>query len=320
MLNVRLALDTAPTTLHSGFLIAQAKGWYQEADITLTLLDPTLDNYYTSPLKKLLNNEANLALAPSEGIISYQHLREPKPMVAIASVLQQNPFSLATFQTSGLSRPANLDGKVYGSHGARFESPVVQQLIRNDGGYGFIRTTPTTPLVLRDEFAAGHFHFARINRIWDGLHFELSGRALHYFSPEDYDIPYGYCPVLGAMSPTLDEYQIEITQFLAITKYAFEWCCKHPEEAADILSKKGLASEKNPALILKSLTVLPEYMLDPSGEWGIMEESRWINYLEWMNHNSIIKDMDYQFTIAGDYAPSNYFTNDYGNIGHRLTL
>lgn len=48
-----------------------------------------------------------------------------------------------TLKSSGIDRPAQLDGKNYASYGARFEGRIVQQMIKNDGGKGeFLESTP----------------------------------------------------------------------------------------------------------------------------------------------------------------------------------
>jgi hypothetical protein len=61
--------------------------------------------------------------------------RAPRP--------QDSTSAIVTLASSGITRPAQLDGKTYASYGARFEGRIVQQLIRNDGGAGdFKESTP----------------------------------------------------------------------------------------------------------------------------------------------------------------------------------
>lgn len=56
---------------------------------------------------------------------------------------QDSTSAIVTLASSGIARPAQLDGKTYASYGARFEGRIVQQLIRNDGGKGdFLESTP----------------------------------------------------------------------------------------------------------------------------------------------------------------------------------
>lgn len=44
--------------------------------------------------------------------------------------------AIVTTRSSGIDRPKLLDGKNYGSYGARYEGRIVQKMIQNDGGKG----------------------------------------------------------------------------------------------------------------------------------------------------------------------------------------
>jgi len=55
---------------------------------------------------------------------------------AIAAILQDDTSAIVTLKSSGLDRPAKLDGRTYASYGARYEGRIVQRMIQNDGGTG----------------------------------------------------------------------------------------------------------------------------------------------------------------------------------------
>ena len=62
--------------------------------------------------------------------------------MAVLSI-QRSTSAIVTLTSSGLSRPRDLDGKVYASYAARFEGRIVQRMIQNDGGKGeFEERTP----------------------------------------------------------------------------------------------------------------------------------------------------------------------------------
>jgi ABC-type nitrate/sulfonate/bicarbonate transport system substrate-binding protein len=44
--------------------------------------------------------------------------------------------AIVTLKSSGIEAPKQLDGKKYASYEGRFEMPIIQQLIRDDGGKG----------------------------------------------------------------------------------------------------------------------------------------------------------------------------------------
>ncbi len=55
---------------------------------------------------------------------------------AVAAILQDDTSAIVTLKSSGLDRPAKLDGRTYASYGARYEGRIVQRMIQNDGGAG----------------------------------------------------------------------------------------------------------------------------------------------------------------------------------------
>jgi ABC-type nitrate/sulfonate/bicarbonate transport system substrate-binding protein len=135
---VAVALDWTPNTNHAGFYIAKAKGWYAEAGLDVVLLSPHADDYKETPASKLLSGAATFALTPSETVVSFHTNRAaPKPkLVAVAAALQTSASAIVTLKSSGIERPAQLDGKRYASYAARYEGRIVQQMIKNDGGQG----------------------------------------------------------------------------------------------------------------------------------------------------------------------------------------
>jgi NitT/TauT family transport system substrate-binding protein len=57
-------------------------------------------------------------------------------LVAVAALLQTQTSAIVTLKSSNIDSPKKLDGKRYASYEGRFEMPIVQQLIRDDGGEG----------------------------------------------------------------------------------------------------------------------------------------------------------------------------------------
>ena len=65
---------------------------------------------------------------------------------------QDSGHAIVTLKSSGITRPAQLDGKVYASYAARYEGRIVAKLIQADGGTGtFTESTP--PMLARAALA-----------------------------------------------------------------------------------------------------------------------------------------------------------------------
>jgi hypothetical protein len=78
---VTVALDWTPNTNHAGFLVAKAKGMYSERGLNVSFLSPHKDNYSTTPASKLLAGVADLAICPSETVISHNTPPRTSPLL-----------------------------------------------------------------------------------------------------------------------------------------------------------------------------------------------------------------------------------------------
>eukprot|EP00854_Cymbomonas_tetramitiformis_P029918 gene29918-37339_t len=158
MKEIVVALDWTPNTNHTGFYVAKAKGYYQANGLKVRILGANEEDYrgsyseggdgesYATPCGKVAAKTATFALNSPEGIIGWN---SPPPgtnrpgLKAVAAVLQSQTSAIVTLSKSDIPRPAELDGKVYASYAARYESRIVQQMIKNDGGKGeFSEITP----------------------------------------------------------------------------------------------------------------------------------------------------------------------------------
>ncbi|HKL16152.1 MAG TPA: ABC transporter substrate-binding protein, partial [Balneolaceae bacterium] len=191
MKKLRLALDWTPNTNHTGFFVAREKGFYKDAGIELDIQSPLDDNYSTTPAKKLELGDTDLAIAPTESLISYRTKAKPFAMRAIAALLQEDASAIATLESSGTSRPKELDEKSYASYGARYEDQIVKQMIQNDGGKGVLECHYPDKLGIWNTLVDATYDATWIFTAWEGVEAEKRGIELTTFRLGDYGIPYG---------------------------------------------------------------------------------------------------------------------------------
>ena len=139
MTQLTLALDWTPNINHIGFFVALENGLYHEHGLEVLIHDPSEDNYQITPAKKVEIGEADLALCPTESIISYRRKSRPFSLLGIAAIFQQDLSAIAVQAGMDIISPKDLDGLSYASYRARYEDEIVRQLIKNDGGKGDIR-------------------------------------------------------------------------------------------------------------------------------------------------------------------------------------
>jgi ABC-type nitrate/sulfonate/bicarbonate transport system substrate-binding protein len=146
MRTLTVALDWTPNTNHTGLYVAKAKGWFAEAGLDVLLKSPLdfegsysgelntdAEKDFPTPCGKVAAGAADFAMNSPEGCIGWN---TPPPgsarpkLRAVAAMLQAQTSAIVTLKSSGLDRPAKLDGKVYASYAARYEGRIVQKLLQ----------------------------------------------------------------------------------------------------------------------------------------------------------------------------------------------
>ncbi|MFC7176633.1 ABC transporter substrate-binding protein [Halosegnis marinus] len=228
-MDVTVALDWTPNTNHAGFYVAADRGAYADAGLDVTLESPALDGYERTPARKVAEGEADFAVAPSESAVSYATLDRHDSLVAVAALVQGDTSAVAVLADSDIERPRDLDGATYASYGARFEDHIVAQLIRNDGGEGTFETVEPEMLGVPNTLLDGDADATWVFMPWEGVRARRDGIDLRGFGLSEYDVPYGYTPVLLAHPDTLDEHGDAVREFLAATAEGYEAAAADPE-------------------------------------------------------------------------------------------
>lgn len=308
--SIRLALDWTPTTNHTGFYVALAQGLYQKAGLKVDIVSPDLDKYQTTPARRLANREVDLAIAPSESIISFHTTTPAVPLVAIAAVLSRDASAIVTLAQSGIDRPAQLDGKVYGSYGARFEDDLVRQMIRNDGGRGVMATHKPARLSLWHALLTNEIDATWIFLPWEGVEADLDKVKLNRFLLDDFEIPYGYSPVLATRQELIDQKPDVLQRFMEASVTGFQFAVAQPDEAARLLIEtSGHPTLADHGFVELSQQMASGYYLDTAGNWGRMRREVWTQFVHYLIRHRMIVDREGELVMHLDV--DNLFTNQF---------
>ena len=286
----RIALDWTPNTLHAGLYVARAKGWFSEAGLSqIEFVSPEIDQYKKTPAARLNEEEVEIAIAPSESVVSYQTLPEKNKLVAVAAVAQRDSSAIVTLKGSNIDRPSRLDGKVYASYGARFEDHIVRQMIRNDGGNGHLDIINPPMLGIFNTLQKGEADATWVFMPWEGVEAQRKGLQLNAFRMGDYDIPYGYTPVMLAHPDHLQMEKASFQAFLKASARGYRFAAQNPEAAAALLqSESGHPECQNLDFLTESMEALAPFLLREDGRWGLMDPARWTAFAQWLRQQDIL--------------------------------
>lgn len=292
-ITIRLALDWTPNTNHTGFYVALAREFYLDAGLVVDIISPDVDDYKTTPARRVASRQAEFGIAPSESIISYRTTELSVPLVAVAAVLARDASAIVTLEDSGIERPRQLDGRRYASYDARFEDHIVRQMIRNDGGKSDIEIITPPMLGIWNTLLEGKAEATWVFMPWEGVEARRNGIGLHTFRMEDYGIPYGYSPVLLAHDIFVQENPKIVENFLTASRRGFEWAEAHPEEAAGLLIETARhPSLKDRDFVLESQHYITPYYREKDKPWGYMRPDKWKRFLQWLKDEKILTDRD----------------------------
>ncbi len=280
MKTLKLALDWTPNTNHIGFFVAQELGFYEELGLKVVLLNPEDDNYTLTPAKKVEMGVAYMALCPLESIISYQTKQQPFNAVAIATLFQEDLSEIVVLDDSPIQRPKELDGHSYASYKARYEDEIVRQMIVNDGGKGDIELVYPDKLGIWETLLSKKYDATWIFSNWEGVQARGKGIKLRGFRLADYDIPYGYSPVIMASKKKVDYAPSIYRAFVEATKQGFLYAKHQPEEAVAILQPHVAKQDRDIDLLTSQLETIPAYGEDRN--WGRIESDRVEQFLNWL--------------------------------------
>lgn len=303
---VRLALDWTPNTNHTGFFAAEANGWYAGAGVDLEILP------YASTTP-----EALIAAGQAECGISFQDAltfaaTAGAPVVSVMAILQHTAQEVAVLASSDITRPRDLDGRIYAGFGYPNEEPTLSSIIKADGGSGTF-TTVTLDTAAYDALYAKRADFVITFAAWEGIEAAERGIELRTFAFGDYGFPDFYQVVLACDRDWLAAEPDLARAFVGATVRGFELAAADPAAAAALLvSENPGIFDGNPELPALSQRFLADggYLVDEDGVVGRQTLAKWDGYSGFLYEQGLLAGPNGEpLSSAPDFE--SLFTNDF---------
>jgi ABC-type nitrate/sulfonate/bicarbonate transport system substrate-binding protein len=302
---ITFALDWVPNTNHTGFYVADARGYYEEAGIRLEILP--YNN--VSPDTLVGSGEANFGI--SFGTSIPFSVPAGLPIASVMPITQQPIGALVYLNGGEIARPADLDGKTYAGFGAPYEVPIITEVIKADGGRGEFENV-TLNTFAYEAVLSGDADFAWAFVTWEGVDYEMRGEDFGEFHFGDYGFPNWYEVVLMGNTEWMSANADLARGFVQASKRGFEDVIADPEGTADVLVEQNPDSlGESQELARASSTLLAEnYMLDADGNFGTQTLELWTEFPSFLYGLGLLVDANGDaLTAEPDY--STFFTNDY---------
>lgn len=296
---ITLCLDWTPNTNHTGFYVADKLGYYEEAGIKLTIVQPPENNaeMITS------TGQSHFGISAQDSLAANFASDEPLNITTVATILQHNTSGIIS---RDCATPKDLEGKRYSTWDSPTDKAIIKRVMENDGG-DFSKVT-LIPNVISNEAMAlknNDTDAVWIYYAWSGINAELSGIDFEYFDFGELDSVFDfYTPVIIANNDFLKNDPKAAKAFLAATAKGYEYAIENPETAAHILIKGDttgslIGSEE---LVIESQKWISEKYIDDADSWGVIDPQRWDSFYTWLSDEDLVEK---------PIAPGTGFTNDY---------
>lgn len=294
---VSIALDWTLNTNHIGLVVAQQKGFFDEAGLQVDIL-PYSDSASTALLAA---GAVDFAYMTSLGFMSAK--AGGADITALWVTMQREAGRLVyNSENPDITRPADLAGKTYAGFGSAWEDALISTMIRNDGGAPEYDTV-TLGTGAYEALATGAVDFTLEVATWEGVNSELLNRKQAHFTYADYGVPDQQGGYIGTQSGMVTDEPDTVRAFMTATQRGYEWAAENPAEAAQILIDNG--DFPNEDLVRGSMRVIDEggYLTDGTTPVGQIDAQRFSTMAQFLYDSGVLRDADGQpLTWPGDVS------------------
>ena len=273
---VTLILDWYPNADHAGIYGAVSQGEFANAGLAVSVQTgaTTTDQIPLVAAGKVdfaVTYEPDLLLARAQGT----------PVQAVFALVQQPLNCLIALRSSGITHPAQLQGKKVGTSGTPGDTAILNSVVRADGGDPAKVTNINVGFNLVqallggkvDAIAGGYWN-------WEAVQIALEGQPVNVMRLNAWGVPDYDELVLIASEGTVQKDPGLIQAFDAALASGTRYAAAHPDAALQaLLTANPSLSRPLVQQSLKDLT--PAWNASGKG-YGYMDPTQWTAYAAWM--------------------------------------
>jgi NitT/TauT family transport system substrate-binding protein len=226
---LRMQLSWLPQAQFAGFLVADAKGYYDEAGLDVSILPggPNVNN-----IQQLVSGEADLAVDRVSTL--FQSRDKGVPIKGIAEFDQESGFWLVGKKSEGINAPEDLEGKkvgIFADNEFEYNAMLDEMGIDKGAVKTFFQGFTMEPW-LNDEYPVAQVtSWNELQTIYES---GVSEDDLTIFKPTDYGVGVLHGAIL-ANEDIINSDPAALTAFVEATMKGWTFAFENPEEAIDIV-------------------------------------------------------------------------------------
>ncbi len=262
---VRISLDYSANVDYLGIYAAINQGYFAQQGI-----DPVIIPYANTPAEPLIQSgKTDLGITyPPDVIINRAHGLKYK---AVAALVAGNTTALAVLASSKYTRPAQLNGLLYGGFGVSSDPPIISAILHADGVAkpDFKQVVLDTDVI--DALSKNRVQYTAVFGGIDDVTAALQGIKLRTFPYKDYLGAGGNYPnaVFAASDTEIAQNGDALRRTLKALAEGYEFAAHNPAAAEQILIKDNpTALAHSQKIVVATGNATAPTFLDSSGVWG----------------------------------------------------
>lgn len=280
---VSVALDWFPWSNHSGLYIARERGYYADEGLDVDIFTP---GDPSTVLQTVASGRDDFGISyETEVLVARQ---QEVPVVSIMALVQHPLNSVMALQSSGISEPADLVGKKVGSPGIPSDEPLLDTMLKSQGhslsdvemvNVGF----DLVPALISEEVDA------IVGAYWvhESISAENQGYPVNIMRMEQYGVPDFYELVMVANQQKIAQDPDLVQRFVRATIRGYQDAIADPQAAVELLAQ--VRPEVDLSIEKPGVEKLaPLWKPDGGQTFGWQEESRWVDFAQWMQQNGLL--------------------------------
>lgn len=280
---VTVILDYVPNTNHTGMYTALKRGYYEKEGLDVEIVEPT--DGATATL--VAQQKGTFGISYQEDVTIAKTSEDPLPIKAVAAIIQHNTSGFVSLKDSGITSPADFEGKTYAGWAGPGESAVLEACMKR-AGTDFSKLNMVTSDGSGFEALGKSCDLMWFFEGWDCVMAEMNNVKLNYMECRKLDerLDY-YTPVIITSDDVIKSDPEMVTAFLRATAKGYADVIKDPDGCAEILS--SYAPDYDLEMLKKSQEYLADKFMEDTDTWGVMKDSIWDNYSSFLKEYGVIK-------------------------------
>lgn len=286
---LKVVLDWFPNTNHTGYLLAQKRGWFRDADLEVEIQG---DVHGVMEL-----HGADFVCGPEISMLDC--LERGVPLVGVAVMTQKCDSGIVSLKEAGITSPRKLEGKRLTHWSPEWFHKAIRRVVEKDGGdydkINLVNLDVGDIVATLGDVADATWVYEN----WENQVLLEAGKEINYFNLGDIDPIFDFCaPAMAATAQVLEEKPEAVRRFLKTLDLAYREVAKDPEGTV-LEVRDMLPQDASDALLIRSQKHLAPILLDEQGRWGRIVPRRWNDMADFLLECGVIsKRRENEFTNA----------------------